>query len=219
MATVYVSQSTQNGYVVGSDVNDGAAKATPKLTVEGAIAAASTGDTIKINSGVYTHASYFDTGAKALTFSPEVDDTVELRATTATAGAAVLVMQTPAAGAAAIGKIKINARGLQDYCVNVPVDALAISSVTITGTVFKDPLIRAIQDGKPNHTVTVTDAVLDALSLTEPTKIWRLYQASSHLNGVLAITGSILSSETVGRSVSAADVVFGALTTKKTDYL
>lgn len=153
MATLYVSQNGLNGYTAGSDANNGTAKGTPKLTVEGAISAAATGDTITINSGVYTHATFFDCGAKALTFVEEVAGTVELRATTNTAGTGVIKMATPAAGAMVLPALTINARGIQDYCVVFPVDALAISSLTCTDTVFKDPLVRAVNDGKPNHSL------------------------------------------------------------------
>lgn len=56
MTTYYVSKSTDNGYVVGNDSNDGLAKSTPFLTLDRAsdIAKAAAGShTIIINDGIY----------------------------------------------------------------------------------------------------------------------------------------------------------------------
>jgi len=54
MAIIYVSGDATNGYVIGSDVNSGASKSLPKLTLEGAQSAATAGDTIMMNSSIFT---------------------------------------------------------------------------------------------------------------------------------------------------------------------
>lgn len=56
MATKYVSNSTDNGFVVGSDSNNGNSPSTPYLTVNKGVTslADAGGDTLEINPGTYT---------------------------------------------------------------------------------------------------------------------------------------------------------------------
>ena len=75
MATLYVSKSTDNGLSVGDNGNAGTADA-PKLTIASAITAASAGDTIKVNDGVYSETSIALN--KALTLEPIVAYAVTL---------------------------------------------------------------------------------------------------------------------------------------------
>lgn len=70
MATLYVSNSAVNGYAVGSDSNDGSSKSTPKLTLTGAQSTASNGDTVVVNDGTYTEATYLS-ASKGLTWQAE----------------------------------------------------------------------------------------------------------------------------------------------------
>lgn len=56
MPTFYVSNAAVNGaYIVGNDANAGTAEGTAKLTIDGAVTAASNGDTIYVNPGGVTY--------------------------------------------------------------------------------------------------------------------------------------------------------------------
>jgi len=75
MTTYYVSKSTDNGMVVGSDANAGTSLALPKLTISNAVTTASTGDTIYVNKGSWTGAelgatNYVNINGKTLTLLP-----------------------------------------------------------------------------------------------------------------------------------------------------
>lgn len=137
MATYYVSKSTDNGYAVGSDVNDGLTKSTPKLTVSAAITvAAASGDTIVVNSGVYSGTELGANGyvllTKALTIQAEVRRTVTFRTTSASG---VYRCQGPAGGTQTISGIILDG---------------AQSSVTPNYTVF-------LEDAATLYTVNVVD--------------------------------------------------------------
>lgn len=217
MATIYVSQTAANGYVVGNDSNNGTAKATPKLTVEGAIAAASSGDTIQINDGVYVHATFFDTGAKSLTFLPEVADRVELRATS---GTQVLLMQTQAGGSVVVGAIRINAKGVIARCVTIS-GLTSLCTTQFSGTTFVDPTDCAVVDTKQQHNLTMTNPILEAVNLAAVDYRAlqdRLYRATDHRNGAISITAKSHASTAVARTVTKSDDVKNSVTTVRLDY-
>jgi len=54
----YISISTDNGFVVGSDANDGLTKATPFLTIDYAINNTPVGGTLVTNNGEYVFVTF-----------------------------------------------------------------------------------------------------------------------------------------------------------------
>lgn len=59
MTIKYVSNTASNGYVVGNDANNGTSPSTPYLTLDFALAHVSNGDTINVNDGTQTAATFF----------------------------------------------------------------------------------------------------------------------------------------------------------------
>lgn len=134
MATKYVSQTATNGYAVGSDANDGSTKDLAKLTLESAITAATAADTIVMNDGTYTAATYFDV-AKALTINAETDYGVTLKCT----GAVGQVIRVGAAGVEIkLGKMIIDAESnASASCVGL--NGTTARTVTLNGTRLRNP--------------------------------------------------------------------------------
>lgn len=134
MATKYVSQTTANGYAVGSDANDGSTKALAKLTLEAAITAATAADTIVMNDGTYTAATYFDV-AKALTINSETDYGTTIKCT----GAVGQVIRVGAAGVEIkLGKMIIDAESnAAASCVGLY--GTTARTVTLNGTRLRNP--------------------------------------------------------------------------------
>lgn len=60
MTALYVSNSASNEYSSGNNSNNGLSKSLPKLTIAGALAAASNGDVIYVNDGVYVESTNLD---------------------------------------------------------------------------------------------------------------------------------------------------------------
>lgn len=91
MATYYVSKSTDNACVVGSDSNNGTSKLTPWLTLAKVSSTAADGDTIYVNNGVYVDAELGGSNVfslnttKSLKMYPLVDYAVTLQSTAASA--------------------------------------------------------------------------------------------------------------------------------------
>jgi len=104
MSTKYVSKTDTNGYSIGNDGNSGTSKTLPYLTLDAAIAGASAGDTIIINGGTYTAATYYNVD-KALTINPEPGTTVTLKRT----GAVTRVMNIFSTDAVTLGSITLDA--------------------------------------------------------------------------------------------------------------
>ena len=134
MPTKYVSKTATNGYVIGSDANDGSTKALAKLTLEAAITAAAAGDIIVINDGTYTAATYYDV-AKALTINAETDYGVTLKCT----GAVAQVVRVGAAGVEIkLGKLIIDAESnASASCVGI--NGTTARTVTLDGTRLINP--------------------------------------------------------------------------------
>lgn len=72
-ATYYVSQVATNGYVIGSDSNNGLTKGTAKLTISSAITASSAGDTIYLNDGTYDYTTGVLSISKGISLQSETD--------------------------------------------------------------------------------------------------------------------------------------------------
>ena len=136
MATVYVSQTATNGYSVGSDANSYAAaqsKASPKLTLESALSAALSGDTIVLNDGTYTAATYFGI-TKPLAIAAENDYAVTLKRT----GAQARVVNMVVAGSVSLGKIVVDGEtNSGTNCLYVAA-AASRTSLNLSGTMLKD---------------------------------------------------------------------------------
>lgn len=129
MATKYVSQTESNGYLVGSDSNNGSTKSLAKLTIESAIAAAADGDTIVINDGTYVAATYFST-TKSLTINPENEYAVTLKRT----GAQARVFNISLVGSITLGKLVIDAENNSSTnCIYVA-NGAGRTTLTLNGT-------------------------------------------------------------------------------------
>lgn len=134
MAIKYVSQTATNGYAVGIDSNDGSTKALAKLTLEAAITVASANDTIIVNDGVYTSATYFNI-TKNLTINPENPGAVTLKRT----GVQTEVVYMRVSGCAlTLGALIIDAEGnANTNCVGT--DVSGNRSLTLNGTILRNP--------------------------------------------------------------------------------
>lgn len=71
VADRYVSATASNGYVVGSNANDGLTPETAWLTLEHAIINTPSGGKIAINDGTYRAATFFSIAAKSLTLQAQ----------------------------------------------------------------------------------------------------------------------------------------------------
>lgn len=184
--TYYVSQTAENGYVVGNNGNNGTSKATPRLTIESAYGTAVNGDTIIINPGLYIHASNFDAGAtKGLTVACELTIGCNLRATS---GNQVWTVQTPAAGAMVFLDITFDAQNARLRCVTIT-NNVAISTNTFTHVTCLDPVDTGIVDNKNHNTLTITNAVLAASAMSGSNTIGGLYSGVIHQTGNVLVDG------------------------------
>ncbi|CAN5183505.1 hypothetical protein BH11PAT1_BH11PAT1_3970 [soil metagenome] len=107
-ATLYVSSSTANGYVVGNDVNNGLSKSTPKLTFASADTAAANGDMIIVNDGTYSVGSSL-TITKTYTVNSETDYGATL---TASGTVFVFGISPASGGSVTFGKVIISGRSV-----------------------------------------------------------------------------------------------------------
>lgn len=158
MTILYVSQSATNGYAVGADTNSGTSEATPKLTLDGAMSAAVNGDTIVINDGIYTSATFFSL-TKGLTIRAETDYGVVLRRT----GAQSRVLNVNYAGSVTLGKIVLDAEGNAGTSPLSSSAAASATTLTLAGTKLRNAGAGA-PSGALNSTqlnLVVRDAILD----------------------------------------------------------
>lgn len=161
MAIKYVSQTATNGYAIGSDANDGSTKALAKLTLEAAITAATAGDTVILNDGTYTAATYYDV-AKALTINPEIAGMVTLKCT----GAVGQVLRVGVAGGTiALGALIVDAES-NSAASCVAINGTTARGVTLNGTILKNPgaprfAVESINSGQV-LTFTATDIVVQS---------------------------------------------------------
>ncbi|MFA5937145.1 MAG: peptidoglycan-binding protein [Candidatus Paceibacterota bacterium] len=136
-ATVYVSNSTTNGYSMGDDLNTYAAaqnKSTPWLTITKAVSTAvSSGDTIIINDGIYIEASFVSPSRSNLIINSETDYGVIIRA-----GSGVTRVFHVNYSGLTLGKIVLDANNTQTYCLTTD-SSNNINSLTINGTKFLNP--------------------------------------------------------------------------------
>lgn len=184
MATKYVSQTATNGYSIGSDANDGSTKALAKLTLESAITAAAASDTIVINDGIYTAATYFDV-AKALTINPEISYGVTLKCT----GAVAQVIRVGAAGVEIkLGKLIIDAENnATASCVGLY--GTTARTITLDGTRLKNPGtgrfgVESIPSGQ---VITLNIIEVDFYCVSTAGAIYALLGAAAHvdINGLV----------------------------------
>ena len=134
MATKYVSQTATNGYAIGSDGNNGTTKALAYLTLAAAISGATAGDTIIINDGVYTAATYHDV-TKNLTINPENAGMVTLKATSG--GGNVLYMR-PSGCVLTLGDLIIDAEEKAGIsCITSEITGAR--TLTLNGTRLRNP--------------------------------------------------------------------------------
>lgn len=129
MATKYVSQSATNGYLVGADTNDGSTKLLAKLTLESAMAAASNGDTIVLNDGVYTASTFFNV-TKGLTINPETPYGAHLKRN----GAQSRVLNVNYVGSVSLGKLVLDAEGNASTSPLSVINSGGLTSLTLDGT-------------------------------------------------------------------------------------
>lgn len=147
MPTYYVSKSVANGYVIGSDSNNGTAKSTPWLTISKAVATAVDGDTVYVNDGTYVDlelgaASVISiNSAKSLKMYPETAYGVTIQST---AGSAQIVSLTGTATNEMIfGKFVIDAEipgapgTYQPTCLVIP-NTAGDCTLTLAGTCLKN---------------------------------------------------------------------------------
>lgn len=176
MATKYVSQTSTNGYAVGNDANDGSTKLLAKLTLESAITAASPGDTIVINDGTYTAATYFDV-AKALTINAENSRQVVLKRT----GAVGQVIRVGVAGGTInLGALVIDAEAdASASCVGI--NGTTARTVALNGTLLRNPGAGrfAVESINSNQVLTLRVTDVDATTTTTSGGIYALLGAAA----------------------------------------
>ena len=153
MSTIYVSNSATNGYSVGSDSNDGSAKGLSVLTITRGLALASAGDTVKINDGVYSEASFIAPGVANLGITPETAYGVTVRAASGTTR--VLHIAAAATGIR-VGKIILDAQAAQGYCVTLDSGA-AVNVVTISGAAMMNFVVSGLGSTTKARTISLVD--------------------------------------------------------------
>lgn len=146
MPTIYVSQTaTTSGGItfgVGSDANSYAqaqSPLTPLLTldtaVNGAIAKAVTGDTIIVNDGTYTAATFFNISNKNLTINPATAGAVILKRT----GAQTRVLNIDnSAGTTVLGALVIDAENNSATAGISVASVAALTTITLNGTIIRN---------------------------------------------------------------------------------
>lgn len=134
MPTFYVSQTATNSYSVGNDVNSGTSKALAKLTLDGAMTAAASGDNIIVNDGTYTSGTFFNI-TKGLTITPETPYGVVLRRT----GAQTRVVNINYGGAVTLGKIILDAENTANVAPLTSSAAGSQTTLTLNGTKLRNP--------------------------------------------------------------------------------
>jgi len=128
-ATIYVSNSSSNGYAIGNNSNtytQAQNKSTPKLTVAGGISVAQSGDTIVINNGTYVESSYLNPGVSNLTINPESDYGVTVQVS----GTPSYIFVPTTAGLT-IGKIILDGQNIANEIIH---PGAVFSGLTINGT-------------------------------------------------------------------------------------
>lgn len=161
MAIKYVSQTATNGYEIGSDANNGSTKSLAYLTLDAAITGAAASDTVILNDGTYTAATFFDV-AKALTINPENAGLVTLKCT----GAVGQVIRVGVAGnTITLGALIIDAE-LNAAASCLAVNGITARGVTLNGTTLKNPgttrfAVESINSGQV-LTFAATDIVVQS---------------------------------------------------------
>ena len=127
-ATIYVSSEATNGFAVGSDSNSGLSKSLPKLTLSGAHAAASNGDTILINNSATPYdCGAFNTINKSVSILPWTAYGVTLR------GSSAIATLLIAANNVTLGKLIIDTNSVAGQ-TPVRSNALPCSNLRLIGT-------------------------------------------------------------------------------------
>jgi len=206
MTTYYVSSTADNGYAVGNDSNSAAqaqSKATPWLTVQGAIANASvvSTDTIIINGGavaatnLYTATTFFN-DSKGLTF--QGDNSPRL---TSAAAQARVFNQNTTANSTFTGLIL---DGLGNATSPFTISAAASApTVTIDGCIFRDTVAGAgagtyaINNSSSNLNLVVKNSTLTAVR--------------SCIQSVALATGSITATDNTMTTLAASSGTEGTI--------
>lgn len=127
--TVYVSNSTSNGYTTGNNSNtyvQAQSKFSPKLTITGALAVVVSGDTIVINNGTYVEASFLNPSVSNLTINSESDYGVTVQVS----GTPTHIF-VPGAAGLTIGKLILDG---QNIAQDIIYPNAIFSGLTINGT-------------------------------------------------------------------------------------
>jgi hypothetical protein len=143
MATIYVSNSTSNGYQTGSNANSylqAQSTSTPWLTIAHAVAAARAGDTIVVNNGTYSEDSgsgYLSVFVANLTLQPDSGLSAYGVTIRAASGGAARVLHVAQAGQGlVVGAVVLDGQSLQTECVSTD-SSNQLSSLTFHGTMFQ----------------------------------------------------------------------------------
>jgi hypothetical protein len=121
--TYYVSQSTDNGYAVGNNSNNGTSPSTPYLTFAKILTVYNAGDIVYINNGTYAATTFYNI-QKGFTVLPVVDYAVTLTGNTT---AQIVALYIPTGQTMTFGRL------IMDACT-YPSNAVIVcrSSGTIT---------------------------------------------------------------------------------------
>lgn len=189
MATIYVSNSATNGYAVGDDSNTYAqsqSKSTPVLTVTRALAIAQAGDTIKINDGTYSEASYVSVSAANLIINAENAHQVTIRAAS---GTTRVVHQASTGTGLTLGNIIVDANNTQQYCLTHD-STNTVNDLAISSTHFINFTINALQSVKCKN-VTMDDNWLISSSVTVTGNTYAISLNSSAAGTISIKNGTI----------------------------
>ena len=161
MATIYVNLTQAaggtltNGYGYGDDARDratAASKTTPVATITRAEAVAVDGDTIVINDGTYTEATYVNVNIPNLTFNAENDHQVTLQQ----GGGQARVINVPSnlGTGLTIGKLVIDAEGLTGKSITTGSQA---PNISFAGTKFINVGTQGVFQGTLIGSMSFTD--------------------------------------------------------------
>lgn len=146
MSTVYVSNTAANGYGVGNDANNAgqmASKATPALTITGAITRATAGDTIIVNGGTYLEAVFVTISKLNLTFTADGAVTVQ----SGDSGARVFHVATGGSGVVFNPGFTLDGQGANTGLFTTQSNA-SVPLITIHGMVFKGATSTFLKTGE-----------------------------------------------------------------------
>ena len=198
-ATYYVSNSTANGYVVGSNGNAGTSPSTAWATIDYANTTAVDNDIIYINDGTHYVATFLNC-VKNLTWLPVTAGAVTVRSTTPNATRLINFNATQAKAVTQTwGAINLDAQNSSLYVVSVAADAYTFN-LTFNGTTFTNP-----QQSFLNASSTMLNLAMNNITGNGSAITRNGFIATALASGSININGATLSQ--IGNNVAGTGLM------------